>query len=189
MYAGLGGYTDAKDFYDYLLNRISVKFCPKVIAKDAEDDSFEIILNKKMSYDQFSTKVGEHLKVDPTHIRFSTVNSTNGKPKVIVKRNNNQTLQQILAPPYSAYGSNTQSSNALFYEVLDLSLSELETKKHLKVTWVSEGVTKEVITSRSKDPYIKNTLTDCVIGDLRHPCGQERQYVRCVTFIAEESQP
>lgn len=152
MHAGVGGYTDAKDFYDYLLNRINVKFCPKVILKDAEDDGFEITLNKKMSYDQFSTKVGEHLKVDPTHIRFSTVNSTNGKPKAIVKRNNNQTLQQILTPPYSAYGSNTQSSNALFFEVLDLSLSELETKKHLKITWVSEGVTKEVSISRIEGP-------------------------------------
>lgn len=148
MSAAIGGYTDAKDFYDYLLNRINVKFCPKVLVKDAEDDSFEITLNKKMSYDQFSTKVGEHLKVDPTHIRFSTVNSTNGKPKAIVKRNNNQTLQQILTPPYSTYGSNTQSSNALFFEVLDLSLSELETKKPLKITWVSEGVTKEVNNSR-----------------------------------------
>ncbi len=148
MSAGVGGYTDAKDFYDYLLNRINVKFCPKVIVKDAEDDSFEITLNKKMSYDQFSSKVGEHLKVDPTHIRFSTVNSTNGKPKAIVKRNNNQTLQQIFTPPYSTYGSNTQSSNALFFEVLDLSLSELETKKPLKITWVSEGVTKEVSNSR-----------------------------------------
>lgn len=146
--AGVGCYTDAKDFYDYLLNRINVKFCPKVIVKDAENDSFEITLNKKMSYDQFSTKVGEHLKVDPTHIRFSTVNSTNGKPKAIVKRNNNQTLQQILTPPYSTYGSNTQSSNALFFEVLDLSLSELETKKPLKITWVSEGVTKEVSSPR-----------------------------------------
>ena len=142
--AQLDRYNDAREFYDYLLNRINVKFCPKIIAKDTEDDSFELTLSKKMTYDQFSTKVGEHLKVDPTHIRFSTVNATNGKPKAIVKRNNNQTLQQILTPPYTTYGSNTQAPNALFFEVLDLSLSELETKKHLKITWVSEGVTKEV---------------------------------------------
>lgn len=149
MYAGLGGYTDAKEFYDYLLNRINVKFCPKVVVKD-EDDSFELTLNKKMSYDQFSAKVGEHLKVDPTHIRFSTVNATNGKPKAVVKRNNNLTLQQILTSPYNTYGSNAQSPNALFFEVLDLSLSELETKKHLKITWVSEGVTKEVSSRQSR---------------------------------------
>ncbi len=115
-----------------------------MVAKDAEEEIFEVTLSKKMSYDQFSAKVGEHLKVDPTHIRFSTVNATTGKPKAIVKRNNNQLLSQILNPPYSAYGNNNQMPNALYYEVLDLSLSELETKKHLKITWVSEGVTKEV---------------------------------------------
>ncbi len=139
-----GGCVDAREFYDYLLNRINVKFCPKITTKDTEDDSFEIALSKKMTYDQVSAKVGEHLKVNPTHIRFSTVNSTSGKPKAIVKRNNNQTLSQILAPAYTTYGANVQVPNALFYEVLDLSLSELETKKNLKITWVSEGVTKEV---------------------------------------------
>lgn len=34
--------------------------------------------------------------------------------------------------------------DALYYEVLDTSLSEYETKKTLKVTWLIDGINKEV---------------------------------------------
>ncbi|KAI9822475.1 MAG: hypothetical protein M1827_000194 [Pycnora praestabilis] len=140
--AQTGGYLDTREFYDYLLNRISVKFLPK-IAQDSEAESFDLMLSKKMSYDQFAAKVAEQLKADPTHIRFSTVNATTSKPKGVVKRNINSTLQQILTPQYSAYGNNNQRNDALYFEVLEISLNELETKKNLKITWLSEGITKE----------------------------------------------
>lgn len=97
-----------------------------------------------MSYDQFSSKVGERLKADPTHIRFSAVNAITGKPKTPVRRHPNQTLYQILNPQHGTYNNSNQRSDALYYEVMDMSLSELDTKKSLKVIWVSEGLSKEV---------------------------------------------
>lgn len=138
-----GGYTDTREFYDHLLNRKSVTFSPKVVS-DTDKDVFKLDLGRKMSYEQFSAKVGEHLKIDPTHLRFSTVNSTTGKIKNIVKRTANQNLYQILSPQYGTYGTNNQRDDALYYEVLDMSLSELDTKKSMKVTWLTEGVSKEV---------------------------------------------
>ena len=119
-----------------------------------------------MSYDQFSAKVGERLKVDPTHIRFSTVNTTTGKPKQIVKRNPNQNLWQILSPQFSTYNNSNQRNDALYYEVLDMSLSELDTKKILKVTWVSEGVTKEVCTSKLRIAVGRTLTPMSLIGNL-----------------------
>lgn len=141
--AQTGGFVDAREFYDYLLNRISIKFSPR-FPRDHEKDNFSLALSRKMSYDQFSAKVGEHLKVDPTHIRFSTINSTSNKPKSNVRRSANQTLYQILTPQFGTYNNSNQRSDALFYEVLDMSVSEMETKKILKVVWVTEGITKEV---------------------------------------------
>lgn len=138
-----GGYADAREFYDHLLNRITVRFLPKT-GVDAEWEPFDIALSKKMSYDQFSAKVGERLRVDPTHIRFSTVNTTTGKSKAPVRRNANQTLFQILSPQFGSYNNSNQRPDTLYYEVMDMSLSEMETKKSLKVIWVSEGVSKEV---------------------------------------------
>ncbi|KAL8810807.1 MAG: hypothetical protein Q9223_002107 [Gallowayella weberi] len=140
--ASAGGYTDAREFYDYLLNRIVIKFFPKITTEPA-GSVFSLALSRKMSYDQFSAKVGEHLKVDPTHLRFSTVLSTTGKPKQPVRRNQGVSLSQILVPSVGTYVTSNQRGDALFYEVLEMSISELETKKNIRVHWLSEGVVKE----------------------------------------------
>ena len=131
-----------KDFYDYLNNRLTVKFLPK-LSSNREEESFELVLSKKMLYDQVAAKVGEQLKAPATHIRFSTINASTGNAKIAVKPQASTNLQQILTPQYT-YGSTNQSPGALLFEVLDLSLSELETMKNLKITLLTDGITKEV---------------------------------------------
>ncbi|KAI9807087.1 MAG: hypothetical protein M1825_005804 [Sarcosagium campestre] len=137
-----GGYIEAREFYDYLNNRITIRFAPKA-TRGQEDDWFSLVLSRKMVYEQYSAKVGEYLKVDPTHLRFSTVAAATHAPKSFVKRTPSTTLQQTLSPQYGSYSSSNQLSDALYYEILDLSLSELETKKLLRVFWLSEGISKE----------------------------------------------
>ncbi|KAG5291642.1 ubiquitin carboxyl-terminal hydrolase [Histoplasma ohiense] len=133
-------YTDARQYYDYLLNRISVKFAP---LKPDDNETFDLTLSRKMTYEQWTTKVGEHLNVDPTHIRFAPVLQNSGKPKPFIKRNATQNLQQILTSQYSAYGYAAHRPDALYYEILETSLSEYETKKIIKVTWLPDGISKE----------------------------------------------
>jgi ubiquitin carboxyl-terminal hydrolase 7 len=141
-----GGYIEAKDFYDYLLNRISVEFAPR-LGDATELPIFTLALSKKMTYDQFAAKVAEHLNEDPTHLRFTTINNA-GKPKLTVKHTQPGTLNNILFPsPYNYGASAMQRSDALFYEVLEMSLKELEQRKAMKVTWLPEGITKEVRTA------------------------------------------
>lgn len=101
-------------------------------------------MSSKYSYDQIAAKVGAKINVDPTHLRFHTVNATTGAPKVPIKRSLNQTLQTILTPPYTTFGNNNQKVDELYFEVLEMSLSELDTKKNLRIIWLSEGITKEV---------------------------------------------
>ncbi|MCJ1245607.1 hypothetical protein MMC30_002811 [Trapelia coarctata] len=136
-----GNYANVKDFYDYLLNRIVVKFQPR-FPKNVDGEVIELPLNKKMSYDQFAAKVGEALRVDPTHIRFTTVNATTQKAKTTVRRHPNLNLYQILHPQFTSYSPH-QRNDVLCYEVLDISLSELDTKKSMRLVWVTEGLTKE----------------------------------------------
>ncbi|KAL4789589.1 hypothetical protein BDV19DRAFT_373829 [Aspergillus venezuelensis] len=136
-------YPDAKLYYDYLLNRVNITFAP---LKATDNDEFTLVLSRKMSYDQFSKKVGEHLGVEYTHLRFSPVVASSGKPRGFVKRNpnqNNQTLQSIIGPQAGGYGINVARQDALYYEVLETSLSDFESKVCLRVTWLSEGITKE----------------------------------------------
>jgi ubiquitin carboxyl-terminal hydrolase 7 len=139
--AASGGCVEAKDFYDYLLNRVSVEFVPRIA--DDDEPSFSLILSKKMTYNQFAAKVAEYLGTEASHLRFTTV-SANGKPKQSVKYNVNSTLNSILFPgPYSYSTSTTQRPDAMFYEVLDMSLTEMEQRKPVKITWLPEGLSKE----------------------------------------------
>lgn len=138
-------YQDARQYYDYLLNRINITFAP---LKAADGEEFNLTLSRKMTYDQFSKKVGEHLNVDYTHLRFAPVHASTGKAKQFIKRNPtqaNQTLYQILSGQMTGYGYNMNRQDALYYEVLETSLSDYESKTCLKVTWLPEGITKEQV--------------------------------------------
>jgi ubiquitin carboxyl-terminal hydrolase 7 len=109
--------------------------------------AFELVLSSKISYDTLAQKAAEQLKVPPTHIRFFTVNAATGNPKVPVKRGATQNLQSILNPTGFTQ-MNAQRSDAFYFEVLDIPLSELDTKKAIKVNLLSEGITKEVRSAR-----------------------------------------
>lgn len=137
-------YGDARQYYDHLLNRMDVTFAPVKSVDGTETPGFTLTLSRKMTYDQFSKKVGEHLNVDPTHLRFSPVMATSGKPKAPLKRSNTSNLAQILNGQYGAYGYTMHRPDALYYEVLDMSLSDYESKKCIKVALLPEGITKEV---------------------------------------------
>lgn len=147
-------YGDARQFYDHLLNRMDVTFAPIKSGDGNEPPEFTLTLSRKMTYDQFSKKVAEHLNVEPTHLRFSPVMASNGKPKTPLKRSTTSTLAQILNGQYGAYGYTMHRPDALYYEVLEMSLTDYESKKCFKVTLLPEGITKEVCTS------LMNPITD-----------------------------
>ncbi|KFY35435.1 hypothetical protein V494_05891 [Pseudogymnoascus sp. VKM F-4513 (FW-928)] len=136
---------DAQQFYDYLLYRKIVHFLPYSKTAVDRQEVLDIEMSSKYSYDQIAAKVGEKINVDPTHLRFHTVNATTGAPKVPIKRSLNHTLQTILTPPYTTFGNNNQKIDELYFEVLEMSLSELDTKKNLRIIWLSEGISKEEI--------------------------------------------
>ncbi|KAL3478386.1 hypothetical protein BJX99DRAFT_224406 [Aspergillus californicus] len=137
-------YTDTKLYYDYLLNRISVAFAPW---EGSPNGDFTLTLSRKMSYDQFSKKVGEYLGVDYTHLRFAQVNASTGRAKPWIRRNSNQniqTLQSILGSQAGTGGyGGMHRTDALYYQKLDTSLSDFESKINYQVTWLPEGITKE----------------------------------------------
>lgn len=150
----------APTFYDYLLNRIEVTFAFKpgmaqhVTIEPIEDSGFTLFLSKKDTYDVFATRVAEHLSsisnttIDPTHLRFTTVNANSNKPRAIVKRSPALTLHSVLfgsaTNNYGSYGYTNQASDALYYEVLEMSLADLEQRKLVKFVWLTDGINKEV---------------------------------------------
>lgn len=147
----------AKDFYDFLINRVLVNFTPKTAppqglpVKNEGDDKFALYLSKKDTYETLASKVAEHLTsvsataVDQSFLRFTTVTQQSGKPRTIIKPQATLTVQNILLGG-SGYGYGYQPAQApdqLYYEVLEMSLKDLEQRKNVKINWLSNGITQE----------------------------------------------
>ena len=138
-------FDDAREYYDFLLNKKTVKFQPHPNKTDpTKYPAFEMVLNSKMGYDRLSEKVGERLSVPPTHLRFYTINENTNNARTAVRRGPNQTLKGVLTPGGYGQINLNQKKDSLYFEVLDMSLAELDTKKNIKLTYLSEGITKEV---------------------------------------------
>ena len=149
-------FEDAKEYYDFLEHKRVVKFLPYPARSDASDfDPFELVLNSKINYDTLSERVGAHLGVPATHIRFWTVNAATNNPKAPVRRGTNPSLRQILHPMGSSTFSSSQRNDAFYLEILEMSLAEFDTKKTIKVNWLSDGITTEVC--------LVDTVQSCVL--------------------------
>ena len=149
-------FDDAKEFYDFLMFKRDIRFDPHPRCEKENLGNFILTLSSKINYDQLAERVGEHLQVEPTHLRFFTVNASTGAPKSPIRRAVNMSIAQLLNP--NNYHHNLQAKpDSLFYEVLDMSLAEYDMKKNVKVCWLSEGVTKAVSTSFDDSRYGKLT--------------------------------
>ena len=73
-------------------------------------------------------------------LRFTTTAYAGNTPKNIIRRSTTQSLQDMLQPG----GYLNPPSNTLYYEMLDVSIIELETKRFLKVIWLGTSAKEEV---------------------------------------------
>lgn len=103
-------------------------------------------------------RVGDYLKHDPLKIRFTSSNPQNGSPKVIIKRALNQSVADITQTNYYSSHPNV----IVYYELLDISIIELETKKSLKVVWTGRN-NKEEVSALSHDKEKGHALR--LLGD------------------------
>ncbi|KFA48120.1 hypothetical protein S40293_09283 [Stachybotrys chartarum IBT 40293] len=137
-------FEDAREYYDFLEHKRTVRFHPHPNRCDqTEYPPFDLVLNSKLTYDAMAEKVGAHLGVPGTHVRFWTVSAATNNPKTPVRRGTNPTLRQILNLAGTNALNNNQRGDAFYFEVLEMSLAELDTKKSVKITWLSEGISKE----------------------------------------------
>ena len=86
-----------------------------------------------------ANRVGDYLKQDPLKIRFTSTNPQTGAPKAVMKRQLNQSVADITGTNYYSAPPNV----VIYYELLDISIIELETKKSLKVVWTGRNNKEE----------------------------------------------
>lgn len=128
-YTAKGLYPSVPAFLDFQLHKIRVTFTPK--DKDAENE-FELAIHKNTKYDGVAAKVAQHVGADPEKLQFLAA-GVNDEPKVALRRMPNWTLEDMLHAAYHRSAVRTK----LFYDVLDISLAELELKRLVKVTLCS----------------------------------------------------
>lgn len=101
----------------------------------AEDSaaSFEVVMSRKALYDDVCQLVSDRIQCPGERILFSQCNNV-GMIRGPIKRNEKMTLGEMIGGSASiatpaAHGA---TPNSLFYEVLDMSVTEFEKKRIIK---------------------------------------------------------
>uniref|UniRef100_A0A0E0E7R8 ubiquitinyl hydrolase 1 n=1 Tax=Oryza meridionalis TaxID=40149 RepID=A0A0E0E7R8_9ORYZ len=149
-------YPDVPSFLVYIRNRQVVHF--RSLEKPKEDD-FCLEMSKAFTYDEVVEKVAQKLGVDdPTKIRLTSHNcySQQPKPQPIKYRGVERLLDMLI--------HYNQTSDILYYEVLDIPLPELQALKTLKVTY-HHSTKDEVSVHSIRLP--KNSTVGDVLNDIK----------------------
>ncbi|XP_021625341.1 ubiquitin C-terminal hydrolase 12 isoform X4 [Manihot esculenta] len=162
-------YPDVPSFLDYVHNRQVVRF--RYLEKPKEDE-FSLELSKLHNYDDVVERVAHNLGLDdPSKIRLTSHNCYSQQPKPQpIKYQGVDHLSDMLV-------HYNQTSDILYYEVLDISLPELQGLKTLKVAF-HHATKDEVVIHTIRLPK-QSTIGD-VINDLKtkvelsHPSAELR---------------
>ncbi|CAH1446368.1 unnamed protein product [Lactuca virosa] len=149
-------YQDVPSFLEYVHNRQVVRF--RSLEKPKEDE-FSLELSKLNNYDDVVERVAGHLKLDdPSKIRLTSHNCYSQQPKPQpIKYRGVEHLSDMLA-------HYNQTSDILYYEVLDIPLPELQGLKTLKVAF-HHATKDEVVIHTIRLP--KQSTVGDVINDLK----------------------
>ncbi|KAK9699295.1 hypothetical protein RND81_08G165600 [Saponaria officinalis] len=149
-------YPDVASFLEYVHNRQVVHF--RSLEKPKEDD-FCLELSKIHTYDEVVERVAKRLGVDdPSKIRLTSHNCYSQQPKPQhIKYRGVDHLTDMLV-------HYQQSSDILYYEVLDIPLPELQGLKNLKVAF-HHATKEEVVIHNIRLP--KQSTVGDVINELK----------------------
>ncbi|XP_071724792.1 ubiquitin C-terminal hydrolase 12-like isoform X2 [Rutidosis leptorrhynchoides] len=149
-------YPDVPSFLEYVHNRQAVHF--RSLEKAKEDD-FCLELSKLHTYDDVVERVARHLQLeDPSKIRLTSHNCYSQQPKPQpIKYRGVDRLSDMLV-------HYNQTSDILYYEVLDIPLPELQGLKTLKVAF--HHATKDEVVIHTMRLPKQSTVAD-VINELK----------------------
>ncbi|KAL3523697.1 hypothetical protein ACH5RR_016531 [Cinchona calisaya] len=149
-------YPDVSSFLEYVHNRQVVRF--RSLEKPKEDE-FCLELSKQNNYDEVVECVARHLSLDdPSKIRLTPHNCYSQQPKPQpIKYRGVEHLTDMLI-------HYNQTSDILYYEVLDIPLPELQGLKTLKVAF-HHATKDEVVIHTIRLP--KQSTVGDVINDIK----------------------
>jgi ubiquitin carboxyl-terminal hydrolase 7 len=120
-------------YFDFMWNRVEIAFLPRYEDKYPNQQKLQLTLSLKMDYDSVLLALGSALSYNPAKIRLFSTSPNNVSMKYSIKRDPKQKLLDILGN--NQYGP---PSYTFFYELLEVSLIELESMKTVSTTFIDE---------------------------------------------------
>ena len=127
-------------YLEYLSNRLIIVFKPKSKQLPNKGD-ITLTLSKKMVYDTVVSNLAAALSFDPMKIQLtsSATGKTTQVPKSVIRPSRELQLQ-VMVGVSAAHQSYMPNELVLFYEMLDISIHEFETKKYFKVLFLDANL-------------------------------------------------
>ncbi|KAJ3075107.1 hypothetical protein HDU98_009176 [Podochytrium sp. JEL0797] len=125
-----------QQYFDQMHNRNTVVFKPRPLDRAVKfEQEVEVMMHKKMAYDDVLSKLGEKLNADPLKIQLYTTAGLLSKEAV--RKGDRTTLQDILN---SGFYNQLLISSVLYYEVLEVEVSELDKNRFVAISFVDRGM-------------------------------------------------
>lgn len=131
-----GRFATVREYFTSVYNRVMVEFRPKT---DKQLQEITLTLDRRSTYLTVARELAKALEAEPTKLRFTTAHSLTKQPKDVLPYSARLTLE-IMAPGIPnateyAHAVNIESVTrpVIYYEILDVSLVDLETKKSFKI--------------------------------------------------------
>ncbi|XP_046648713.1 ubiquitin carboxyl-terminal hydrolase 7-like isoform X3 [Daphnia pulicaria] len=126
--------TLKKNFYD-LLHRIEVTFCDKTNPLDVT--GFTLSMSEDLGYDQVARLVGDRIGYPPNMLQFFKSQGYREGPGPSIRYHWETSLKEMVT------SAKVKQPKKLFYLRLTMPITELESKRQFKCTWVNSRLKDE----------------------------------------------
>jgi len=124
----------ARDYFKDLFYKVEVNFCDKNVTNDS---GFSLELSQRMNYGELAKKVAAHLGTDSQLLQFFKSQSYRDGPGQPLKCNFEGSLKDIIQ------FIRPKQMRPVYYQRLQIPLSELENKRQFKAVWISSNLKEE----------------------------------------------
>ncbi|KAI8086603.1 uncharacterized protein BX664DRAFT_299394 [Halteromyces radiatus] len=161
-----GKLATVRDHYRSVLNRVMVLFKHKFDKRDGKE--VKLVTDRFADYTKVVQQLAEKLDVDWSKIRLTSAHAVSHQPKEVIPfRARLQLSQMAFGLPRAhdyVHAVNMESIAPLpviYYEILDVSMADLESKKTLQLILLGPGGLREETTVAVFVPSI-GTVTDII---------------------------
>ncbi|KAI9493559.1 hypothetical protein BDB00DRAFT_883062 [Zychaea mexicana] len=126
-----------REYYSTIFNRVLVEFKPRT---DKQGQEVSLKLDRRATYGTVAKDLAKALNADYQKLMFTTAHSVTRQPKDALAFSNKMSLESMVSsmPPAQeyAYAVSIESVPApiLYYDILDVNLSDFESKESVDVT-------------------------------------------------------